>query len=510
MAGKFQDFEIVEKFSYSVDGVNFSEYYSKSVFNSVLIGFTHQELTIKLFVSVKPLTKNISCVILNYVACDGVKLSVKEVQIPSEDVIVESTVNANISRYHNDLEYVQRVREVLNHTLSNNMGFNASYFRTDNKGVNHTLQSYTFHDVVEHAEIKIIMDEDSTPSNELEFDEYFMYYSGIKIYVDKTEWANNFSDLPTPKDSLYIPFFNRRFSVSKVITDRQFNNKSVNFELSLVNYVEDSSIDDTNFTSELENIEGFQDFINGAGITQDIEQTKEFIEATHTDSSVNDVVITKSGINHNYHSALKYRIEGLAPTRNKIEYNGIDGLDWLYDSPSVTSESLMLSYEFSNVSTYSLNFWISFSTISELSIFKTYNGNLMTSEFILNSDSSATLKTYSGSDISINSTTKFSDLIASAYYNFHINKTQSFISITISTFDGSSLTTEQEFVGSNSLSDNNLNKLDFLCGVNGIKLGMVKMKSSIVHKSDLINHIFGDKSDSDIFFDDSKVLIEYE
>jgi hypothetical protein len=439
---------------------------------------------------------------------DGVEVCVTNVEFPiSTAKVVNSVVNSNITRYHDDLEYMNNIRSVLNYTMSNNLGFDASYFRTSHEGVSKTLKTYTIHNVVENAEIKIIMEEDSTPTNETSFDEYMIYYGGVEIWIDKTEWEKNFSEPPTPKDSLYIPFFNRRMTVSKVILERDFGDFGVSYKLNIVKHIEDGSVD----TSSVDTlINDFSSYINGAGIYQEVDETKEFIDASNTDSSINDTEVTPDMINHNYHSLLTYREGDISVYENLLTKIGILGAHYFYRSPTTTDEKLLLNYNVSTFDTsrYSLSFWASFGTVEDCKIFKTFKEDNVTHVLSLKKEGNLSFEIFSGGNSITVQTLNQNPILPDVLYHYSINRTQSFVSITVSSYDTETevLTTLQEYVGANAIADNTIDNVHFMCDSNIITLGMIKMNMTTIPKSEIENHIFKINHHSTIFVDDCKTL----
>jgi len=505
--GVVSEYDINVIYAYSIDGTTYSDYSTENVFNVIIQTLAYNKIHVRAQVSVKPKISTYNTIFFRSLLADGVPMCVEAVSFPKQNSVVHSCLNANLWRYHDDLESVHEMRKALSYALSNNMGFDGHYFRTDNTGKNMTFKTYTIHNVTEDSKIKVIINAENTPKDDLHIDEFQMYYGGIKVFIDRTEWDNNFSAPPTPKDSIWLPMFKRRMTVSKVVGDLDFMNRFVAYELSLIKYVDDASVN----TERIDHItEDFGDYIDGAGIMQDVEETKEYIEASQADSSVQDSEVSKDMDNHNYHSLLRERISPLYAIRASIQHRGLMGVDWLYRSPELEADTTMLKYDVSNfdTSTYSLSFWASFSLIEDRTIYKTFRLGNLAHQFSLESGGNVSLEVFSGAQSKKVFTTPTTPLVVGKYYNFHINKTQSHLTITISEYDKTTaaLLTIQEGVFVNSLSDNTINVLEFVCNKNPITLGMIKMNSKIVSKSNLLAHLFPINHFDNIFTDDSKIV----
>jgi len=505
--GSILDYDYDIKYSYTINGTVYSDFFEENIFNTIIQGLNYTNLQIKAKVDVKPNKITYNPIFLDSISADGIKLCVQSVEMAENVPTFKNVVNANILRYHDDLTRVHELRRVLNYTMTKNMGFPVTYFRTESSGRNLTFKVYTLHNVVEHGEMMVVMNKENTPEDEISIDEFQLYYGGIKIYIDLTEWNSKFSAPPTPKDSVYIEYFNRRMTVSKVVGDVHFMDKFVAYEVSLIKYVDDATVND----SDVEHItEDFSNFIDGAGIMQSIGENKEYIEATRADSSIQDTELSLGTNSHNYHSSLTYRINEIGASRASILHNGIVGADWVYLSPDVTSSEIMLRYDVNkyNTDTFSLSFWVKFSVINDKYIYQTKVGEDISHLFMLNKEGGVTLQVFSGSNSIKYKTIPSKKIVVGEYYNFHINKTQSHITIFISSYDSELglLNSIQEGVYVNRIDDNRIEELEFLCNEEQHELGMIKMNDSIVTKSGLQNHLFPIKHFDSILTDDSKII----
>lgn len=493
--------------AYSVDGLVWSELMTEQQINLLIPTLTYNELYIKVDISVVPSTGAIATFFVLGAYLDGYPLTVERVELGSSQ-FVAPRLNGNLWRYQDQMSQYHDIRSVLNKSLSDSLGLRTTYFLTSNNGLNRTLKTYTVHNVVSVQDLNILIDDKNTPTNELDFDEYFSYYATFEAYIDKTEWATVFGSdtTPTPKDSFYLHPFSKMLTISKVIDERNFLDKSVCWKISLVKYSDDGAIN-TELADEI--ISDFSMFVDGAGINQSIPENIEYQNATGVNSTINNTELNEDTVMHNYHGVLIQRMEGLTAIRKALTHKGVLGVDWMYKTPNIDAQSLITKYDISKykVDTHSINFWYETDTISDKLITRTEYDNKTVHELYLQKEGNIRFVVYNATNQKQEVyTPNITPMVSGQLYNIHINKSKSLITLTVSTYSNG-LVTQQEKVHTSVLTDSPIDTLTFF-GQQTTCIGHVQVTDSVIGKNDLLTHLFSSTHEVSVMRDDCSVVDE--
>lgn len=136
-------------------------------------------------------------------------------------------------------------------------GHPVKYFRVepDNRSRDVILKEYSLYNVVESAELKIMVPGNEFPTREFNYDIFGMGFDDFEIHLTKTQFENAFGIGPSPRsrDYLYFPRINRMYEVNTVAYADEFNLDLTYWKLMLRKYEERTSNihEDTQVEQEL-------------------------------------------------------------------------------------------------------------------------------------------------------------------------------------------------------------------------------------------------------------------
>lgn len=158
------------------------------------------------------------------------------------------------------------VREWLQRCDSNAemAGMKCIYFKTNAIDYSHTLRSELNRKVVSVKIVPINLPAGELPNlEEMVFDDFdspFIDDFTVRLVCNKFRLAFGEKEIPNQKDYLYMPFLNKLFTIAIVKPIPKFMGKVGWWELSLVKYQSDDSVQiDENLNTELNNIPLFEE-----------------------------------------------------------------------------------------------------------------------------------------------------------------------------------------------------------------------------------------------------------
>jgi len=131
-------------------------------------------------------------------------------------------------------------------SLANNMwGHEVQYFRVepDNRSRDVILMEYSLYNVVDEANIKVLVPDNAFPTREFNFDIFGMDFEEFEIHVLGEAFTSVFglNKTPNSRDYLYFPIINRMYEVSSVALADEFNLTMTYWRVQLRKYEERTS-----------------------------------------------------------------------------------------------------------------------------------------------------------------------------------------------------------------------------------------------------------------------------
>jgi hypothetical protein len=157
-------------------------------------------------------------------------------------------------------------------------GHPVKYFRVepDNRSRDVILKEYSLYNVVESAELKIMVPGNEFPTREFNYDIFGMGFDDFEIHLTKTQFENAFGIGPSPRsrDYLYFPRINRMYEVNTVAYADEFNLDLTYWKLMLRKYEERTSNihEDTQVEQELADLTVGQEEVFGEERQEEFEK----------------------------------------------------------------------------------------------------------------------------------------------------------------------------------------------------------------------------------------------
>ena len=118
------------------------------------------------------------------------------------------------------------------------------------------LREYSLYDVMEKADLKLMVPDNEFPTEQANFDIWGMGYEDFEVHLLGPEFRAHFGEgvEPRAKDYLYFPFNNKMYEVNSVSLADEFNRELTYFRLFLKKYEDRSSVDKGQFENEIEDL----------------------------------------------------------------------------------------------------------------------------------------------------------------------------------------------------------------------------------------------------------------
>tara|TARA_B110000879_G_scaffold170765_1_gene221383 strand:+ start:1807 stop:3771 length:1965 start_codon:yes stop_codon:yes gene_type:complete len=130
--------------------------------------------------------------------------------------------------------------------LSSEMwGHSVKYFRVepDKRSSDVILMEYSLYNVMESADLKIMVPDNEMPSQEFQYDIFGMGFEDFEIHLTQGQFKTAFGlgSSPRSRDYLYFPLMNRMYEVRSVAFADEFNMDMTYWRLMLTKYEERTS-----------------------------------------------------------------------------------------------------------------------------------------------------------------------------------------------------------------------------------------------------------------------------
>jgi hypothetical protein len=173
-----------------------------------------------------------------------------------------------------------RTYQTLSQVVSNIFGFCVQYYKTqaDQRSRDVILKEYSLFNVIEEAEVKIMVPDNALPTREIMFNPLMMDYAmdTFEIHIVKTEFEKVFGKGSRPEegDYLYWPIMRKMYSINSIANPDDFMYSASFWRVGLVTYQNHS-----NFTYSDVNIEeSVNDLISDMDTKFEPEATEEYVQ----------------------------------------------------------------------------------------------------------------------------------------------------------------------------------------------------------------------------------------
>ncbi len=198
-------------------------------------------------------------------------------------------------------------------------GFDVTYFATDpdSNGQDHTFHEYQLYNVVCVSDLKVSVDENNFPDNQIVFNQYDLsLFETFEVHITKETFHRAFgiSRRPAKKDFLWFCQLNRMYKVEHSQVKRDFNNAGVYYRVILNKFTQESSIKPSSSSieerinaltknttlDELMGVEKQEDKLSVANkiqhktLTHDIVRDKIFVEINNEMIDNSSLIISKN------------------------------------------------------------------------------------------------------------------------------------------------------------------------------------------------------------------------
>lgn len=143
--------------------------------------------------------------------------------------------------------------------VSNLFGLTAKYYRTE-PGANTAdvfLMEYSLFDVVDSADIKILVPDNEFPKKEdMSYDLFGVDFATFEIHLTQEEFNRKFGIgyKPRKRDIIYIPQINQVYQINNLTPGDPMSNQLTYWKLMLVPYQDDTAVDKNEFEDEIDSI----------------------------------------------------------------------------------------------------------------------------------------------------------------------------------------------------------------------------------------------------------------
>ncbi len=144
------------------------------------------------------------------------------------------------------LDRMNCFQEALNIKVNNMYGHTGTYWRCvpDESSEDIIFKEYTLYECLPSEELKVILPENETPQNDIQFTQYEMDFMDMpfEIQIIKSEWARVFGkdSAPSRRDILYLPILDRLYQVDSAYLHKEGNSNSGQYyRVNIVKYEEE-------------------------------------------------------------------------------------------------------------------------------------------------------------------------------------------------------------------------------------------------------------------------------
>jgi hypothetical protein len=124
-------------------------------------------------------------------------------------------------------------------------GHEVRYFRVepDQRSKDVILMEYSLYNVVEEGTVKVMVPDNTFPTEDFSYDIFGMGFENFEIHITKTEFNKAFGQGPSPRsrDYLFFPFNNRMYEVVSVTFADEFNRSLTYWRVQLKKYEDRTS-----------------------------------------------------------------------------------------------------------------------------------------------------------------------------------------------------------------------------------------------------------------------------
>ena len=143
--------------------------------------------------------------------------------------------------------------------LANNVwGHVVQYYRVEPnvRSEDVVLREYSLYDVIDRADLKIMVPNNEFPTEQANFDIWGMGFEDFEVHLLGEEFRSHFGEGKSPRarDYLYFPFNNRMYEVNSVSLADEFNRELTYFRLMLKKYENRTSTNKGQFEGEVEDL----------------------------------------------------------------------------------------------------------------------------------------------------------------------------------------------------------------------------------------------------------------
>jgi hypothetical protein len=184
---------------------------------------------------------------------DNAVVEEEMVTAPTEGLNILNDINYDVDMIGIS-EYAEKIESATNYFINKTSPIEVLYFRhepdLDTQDV--FLNEYSIHNEVDRKCLKVIIDENSLPDRNIQFNEWGIDFDKFVVYIDKTYFEEIFGKNTKPRNNDYAFFqkSNRMYYIHSNELVAGANEGAESYELSLKKYDEDTSVKKTESTTE--------------------------------------------------------------------------------------------------------------------------------------------------------------------------------------------------------------------------------------------------------------------
>jgi hypothetical protein len=173
------------------------------------------------------------------------------------DVLLNPLDEAAITALYNpyDLTKATQLVDSLSNSTTQIFGHEVLYFLTspDKLGIDTSFNEYQLFNVDCHKEIKVMVEENNFPDNQIKFNEFDLaLFDQFEIHITKKMFKEAFGveSRPAQQDFLYFCALNRMYQVSHAQPFKDFNNGAIYYKVMLTKYNQKANVQASDSTIE--------------------------------------------------------------------------------------------------------------------------------------------------------------------------------------------------------------------------------------------------------------------
>lgn len=262
-------------------------------------------------------------------------------------------------------------------------GHNVTYFRTepDARTEDVILMEYSLHNVVEKAQVKILVPDNEFPDEANTYDIFGIEFAEFEIHIVAEEFERVFGLGKTPrnKDYMYIPIINRMYEIESMSLADEFNREHSYWRVKLIKYQDRTAVIKGDFEQDTDALVTGVEEIFGERQREEMEKDTNPQQFQTVSTSYRDGIrqfVDKSLSIKDYDLKNRWTVV----SKNYYDLKNVPTNDTaiLYDVPSklTSTENLAISLWFSPQFTNSdTNEYVLFGDIAAIGGFKIYISN---------------------------------------------------------------------------------------------------------------------------------------